>query len=109
MLSVFLSYKSKVKIKKNQRLAIIDRDQIFKECLSFSKKDLIVDFFGELGMDAGAVKIEMFPSFFKAELKKMFESISESGYIPKNSMIIFLYKLLGLATTNCFLQNGPPF
>ena len=59
--------------------------------------------------DAGAVKTDMFDSFFKAALKAMFEPLSESGCSPKRSMTIFLYKLLGLAIAHWFLQNGPPF
>lgn len=39
----------------------------------------------------------------------MFESLSESGYIPKGSMTVFLNKLLELAIAHCFLKNGPPF
>ena len=62
-----------------------------------------------MGIDAGAVKIEMLASFFKAALKEMLEPLSESGYILKRSMTIFLCKLLGLATAHCFLQNGLPF
>ena len=117
--SVFLSYKSKVKMEGSQRLTFIDRNNIFRECLSFYKiacadlgylkKYLIVDFIQELGIDAGAVKIEMLASFFKAALKEMLEPLSESDYILKRSMTIFLCKLLGLATAHCFLQNGLPF
>ena len=70
---------------------------------------MIFDFLQELDRDAGAVKIDMFASFFKAALKEMFEPLSESGCIPKRSMTIFLYNLLGLAMAHCFLQNGPPF
>ena len=70
---------------------------------------MIFDFLQELDRDAGAVKIEMFASFFKVALKEMFEPLSELGCIPKRSMTIFLYKLLGLPIAHCFLQNGPAF
>ena len=69
---------------------------------------MIFDFLQELDRDAGAVKIEMFASFFKAALKEMFEPLSELGCIPKRSMTIFFYQLLGLAIAHCFLQNLPP-
>lgn len=47
--------------------------------------------------------------FSEAALKEMFESLSESGYIPKRSTTAFLKKLLELAIAHCFLKNGPPF
>lgn len=74
---IFLSYKSKIKIQKRQRLKIINESVYHFPFLSsfyfllsdslcgfkfFLKEDLTTDFIEELGIDAGIVKIEIFLS-----------------------------------------------
>ena len=101
----FLYYKNKTKIDGKKRLSIVDRTELFKECLTFYKiavadksilrTDFTVEFFQELGIDAGAVKVEMFMSFFKQALRWMFELVDGFGYMPNKSGSSLLFKLLG--------------
>ena len=58
----FLMYKNKMKIDGKERLSIVDRSKLFKECLTFYKiavadksmlrKEFTVEFSQELGIDA---------------------------------------------------------
>ena len=90
---LFLMHKTTMKIDGKERLPIADRTTLFKECLTFYKiaiadksmlrKEFTVEFSQELGMDAGAVKVEKFVSFFKQALRKMFEVVDGFGYMPK--------------------------
>ena len=112
-------YKNKMKIDGKERLSIVGRTKLFKECLTFYKtsvadksmlrKEFTVEFSQELGIDAGAVKVEMLVSFFKQVLREMFELVDEFGYMPKKSGSPLLFKLLGFSIAHSFLQNGPPF
>ena len=73
------------------------------------QKDFTVEFSQELGIDAGAVKVEMFVSFFKQALREMFEVVDGFGYMPKKSGSPLLFKLLGFSIAHSFLQNDPSF
>ena len=116
---LFLMCKNKTKIDGKERLSIVDRTKLFKECLTFYKtavayksmlrKEFTVEFSQELGIDAGAVKVEMFMSFFKQVLREMFELVDGFGYMPRKSGSTLLFKLLGFSIAHSFLQNGPPF
>ena len=72
------------------------------------RKEFIVEFSLELGVDAGAVKVEMFVSFFKQALREIFELVDGFGYMPKKVPPL-LFKLLGFSIAHSFLQNGLPF
>ena len=106
-----------MKIDGKERLSIVDRTKLFKECLTFYtiadksmlRKEFTVEFSQKLGIDAGAVKVEMFVSFFKQVLREMFELVDGFGYMPKKSGSPLLFKLLGFSVAHSFLQNGPPF
>ena len=74
-----------------------------------SRKEFTVEFSQELGIDAGAVKVEIFVSFFKQALREMFEVVDGFGYMPKKCSSPLLFKLLGFSIAHSFLQNGPPF
>ena len=54
------------------------------------RKEFTVEFSQELGIDAGAVKVEMFVSFFKQVLREMFELVDGFGYMPKKWFTIIV-------------------
>ena len=97
---LFLMYKNEMKIDGEERLSIVDRTKLLKECLTFYKiavadksmlrKEFAVEFSQELGIDAGAVKVEMFVSIFKQVLREMFELVDGFGYMPKNRFTIIV-------------------
>ena len=82
-----------MKIDGKERLSILDRTKLFKECLTFYeiavadksmlRKEFTVEFSQKLGIDAGAVNVEMFVSFFKQVLREMFELVDGFGYMSK--------------------------
>ena len=116
--TLFPMYKNRMKIEGKERLSIVDRTKLFKECLTFYKivvaeksmlgKEFTVECCQELGIDAGAVKVEIFEAFFKQASREMFEMVDGFGYMPKKSGSSLLFKLLGFSIAHCFLQNNPP-
>ena len=100
-----------MKIEGKERLSIVDRTKLFKECLTFYKiavadksmlsKEFTVEFSQELGIDAGAAKVEMFVSFFKQALREMFEVVDGFGYMPKK--VVHHYCLSDLVFQLLFL------
>ena len=89
----FLMCKNKMKIDGKERLSIADRTKLFKVCLTFSKiavtgksmlrKEFTVDFSQGVGIGTGAVKVEMFVSFFKQALREIFKLVDGFGYMLK--------------------------
>ena len=54
------------------------------------RKEFTAEFSQELGIDAGAVKVEMFVSIFKQVLREMFELVDGFGYMPKKWFTIIV-------------------
>ena len=54
------------------------------------RKEFTAEFSQELGIDTGAVKVEMFVSIFKQVLREMFELVDGFGYMPKNRFTIIV-------------------
>ena len=89
-----------MKIDGKERLFVVDRTKLFKECLTFYgiaiadksmlRKEFTVDFSQELGIDAGSVKVEMFVSFFKQALREMFELVGGFVYMPKKKLFTII-------------------
>ena len=77
---LFLMYKNKMKIEGKQRLSIVDRTKLFKECLNFHKiavadksilrKEFTIEFSQEVRIDAGAVKVEIVCVVFQTSIKR---------------------------------------
>ena len=100
-------------------LEIQDRENIWREGLGFYKMAIVkpeylfksfhLVYEGELGIDAGALRIEFFTKFFQQARKELFEEVN-SHVIPKRSggnLVIF--KIIGLVIAHSIFQDGPPF
>lgn len=112
-------FQEKVKLDGNYFLKIANRNNTWREGLTFYKcaladhtmltKKLSVEFEEEDGIDAGAIRIEFFSKFFSFSLKELFEE--KNGYwIPKRSAgNLMLFKIIGLSVAHSILHNGPMF
>ena len=97
----------------------VERDHLWQNGISLYKtslaksdnlfKDLHVVFNGEVGVDAGALKIEFFTKFFEECRTSFFEEVN--GYfIPKKSVgNLSIFKCIGVAIAHSIFQEGPSF
>ena len=63
-------------------MAVADKSMLHKE--------FTVEFSQELGIDAGAMKVEMFVSFFEQALREMFELEMDLGICQKKWFTIIV-------------------
>ena len=106
-----------MKIHGKERLSIVDRTKLFKECLTFYKtavadksivrKEFTVEFSQELGIDAGVVKVENFLSLFKQGLREMFELVVGFGYMPKKVVHYYCLSYLVFQLLTLFYKMVP--
>ena len=106
-----------MKIHGKERLSIVDRTKLFKECLTFYKtavadksivrKEFTVEFSQELRIDAGVVKVENFLSLSKQGLREMFELVVGFGYMPKKVVHHYCLSYLVFQLLTLFYKMVP--
>ena len=74
---------------------------------SLLRKNLLITFSGEEGIDAGALKIDFFLSYFKDIKNELFEGVS-NRLVPKNYNESAL-EIAGAAVAHSILLGGPGF
>lgn len=85
----------------------------YKACLHQSSqltKGLTIRFSGELGIDAGALKIDFFLSYFRVLKEELFEGGSDHRLVPKNYWGCDTeFEMAGAAVAHSLLLGGPGF
>ncbi len=107
------------KIEDSEYVLTVERDEVWSAALAFYKKalldrkklwkDLTINFKGEEGLDAGAIKTEFFEMLLREINFRLFEGQELSQLPVRDSTKATLLKLAGVAISHSIIQRGPSF
>ena len=97
----------------------ISRERVWRQAMSFYKNschrperlrhELCIEFIGEEGIDAGALRCEFFEQVLKELDQKLFEGNPQRRVPKKDEGLEHTFKIAGIIIAHSILQGGPAF